>query len=330
MSLGVGFNELVDVLSQKNLGGQSLVNLCAGGETLLSKDIVPVVRAFLQNGHFVMIVTNGVITRRIFELCDLPDEYQERLFYKFSFHYSELKKRKLLETFFNNVRTVSRAGASFTIELNGYDGLEGEIDEIKSTCIAELQTLCHVTVTRDITTRRISHLTKKNIEDYNKAWQEFDSSFFEFKSKIFGVKRREYCFAGDWSYVLHLGNGEVTTCYGGMKIGNIYQKNIRFRQVGHNCAVPHCINGHAFLAYGVIPELETPTYASLRDRKGGNLVWLKPRMEAFFKQRLYEHHDPNKKDKSVNKIVGDKVRIKSEAAMRKLKSVKSRMEKIRN
>ena len=40
-------------------------------------------------------------------------------------------------------------------------------------------------------------------------------------------------------------------------------KPIRFEAIGCKCTQPHCYNGHAFLTLGDIPELNTPTYASL-------------------------------------------------------------------
>src|SRR5690554_1595272 len=49
-------------LSQERLGGVCLINICAGGETLISKDILPVVKELLSEGHYVMLVTNGLLT----------------------------------------------------------------------------------------------------------------------------------------------------------------------------------------------------------------------------------------------------------------------------
>ena len=54
-----------------------------------------------------------------------------------------------------------------------------------------------------------------------------------------------------------------------MKIDNIYNnidKPIHFKAIGCDCRQPHCYNAHGFLALGDIPNLDTPTYASLRNR----------------------------------------------------------------
>ena len=72
-------------LSKEVLGGTCFVNLCARGETMLSKDIVELTYELLDEGHYVSIVTNGTIRRNILKLLQFPDEFQERLFLKISF-----------------------------------------------------------------------------------------------------------------------------------------------------------------------------------------------------------------------------------------------------
>ena len=57
--------EIRKALSKERLGGTCLFNLCAGGETLLVAEILDVVMELLAEGHYVMIVTNGVLTKRL-------------------------------------------------------------------------------------------------------------------------------------------------------------------------------------------------------------------------------------------------------------------------
>ena len=53
-------------LSKKRLGGICLINLTGNGETMLQPDIVPLITALLQEGHYVEVVTNGTVqTQRI-------------------------------------------------------------------------------------------------------------------------------------------------------------------------------------------------------------------------------------------------------------------------
>ena len=67
-------------LSKERLGGVCCFNICGGGETMLSPDFIDVVRAILEQGHFVMVVTNGTISKKIEELLSVfPEEFLERL-----------------------------------------------------------------------------------------------------------------------------------------------------------------------------------------------------------------------------------------------------------
>ena len=64
------------------------------------------------------------------------------------------------------------------------------------------------------------------------------------------------------------------------------EEEIRFRAVGHHCAMPHCYNSHAFLTFGVIPNQTHLTYADMRNRKTTNGEWLGPEMKQFFSSKL--------------------------------------------
>ena len=81
-------------------------------------------------------------------------------------------------------------------------------------------------------------------------------------------------------------------CYCGTYLCNIYEdlnKPIYFHAIGCECTLPHCYNGHAFLALGDIPALQTPTYASVRDRTcTDGSHWLQPAMASFMSSKLSE------------------------------------------
>ena len=59
-------------LTQEKFGGPCMVNLCATGETLLGVYSVGIIKSFLKNGHYVMVVTNGTLTDKMEECCDFP------------------------------------------------------------------------------------------------------------------------------------------------------------------------------------------------------------------------------------------------------------------
>lgn len=286
--------EITSALSKERLGGVCLLNLCAGGETLLSNDVLPIVKALLESGHYVMIVTNGTLTKRFEEISLWEKSILERLFIKFSFHYLELKRLNLMEVYFANIQLMKSSDVSFTVEITPSDELIPYIDEVKATCIKHLGALCHVTIARDDRTNGIDILSSLSFEEYKDLWGQFESELFQFKSQIFYHKRTEFCYAGDWSAYLNLETGHLRQCYCGETICNIYSDNgpIPFRAIGKKCSIPHCYNGHAFLTLGDIPELETPSYADVRNRVCvDGSEWLKPSMKSFMQSKLSESNE---------------------------------------
>lgn len=318
--------EIRKALSQKRLGGVCLLNFCAGGETLLSEEVLPIVKELLTEGHYVMIVTNGTVSKRFDEITTWPNELLSHLFFKFSFHYLELQRINLLNCYIENINKVKKAGASYTIELTPSDELVPYIDEIKKCCIEHFGALCHVTIARDDRTKGINVLTNYEYENYKKIWGQFDSPLFDFKAKIFYQKRKEFCYAGEWSGYLNLETGRLTQCYCGKEIDNIYQnlkKPLHFEAIGCRCPLPHCYNGHSFIVLGDIPEIESPTYAEERNRIcTDGTEWLQPAMKSFMSSRLYES---NKEYSAFKKWIINKqcpIRIRERLLKLKQKALK--------
>lgn len=282
---------IAKALSKERLGGVCMFNLCAGGETLIAEEVIDVVEALLKEGHYVMIVTNGSLTKRFEKISKFPKELLKHLFFKFSFHYLELVRLKMIDRFFENVKMMRDAGASFTIEITPTDELEPYIDEIKTIMTEKMGALPHITIGRK-DSGDILPLTNHEFDEYRSIWSEFDSEMFNYKYTIFGEKRKEFCYAGEWSIYLNLVTGDYTQCYCGKKLGNIYtniDKPINFLPIGCNCTQPHCYNGHAFLTFGNIPELDSPTYDQLRNRtQSDGAQWLQPEMKAFMQSKLIE------------------------------------------
>ena len=298
-------------LSKERLGGTCLLNICGGGETLLAPQLVDYVRELLEEGHYVMVVTNATVSKRFEEIQKFPKELMKRLFFKFSYHYMELKEKGLLEKFFSNVCMMRDAGASFTLEATPSDELIPYIEEMQQEAIKYVGAVNHITVARD---ERVSGvlpiLTSKSRTEYSKIWSVFHSSFFDYKMSIFGKKRHEFCYAGAWSLYLNLVTGDATQCYCSYFIQNIFEdisKKIIWRPIGNNCKELHCYNGHAFLTLGLIPELKAPTYGDIRNRRcQDGTEWLKPDMKSFMSTRLYES---NKEYSSIKKYyINQKIR----------------------
>lgn len=277
-------------LSIKRWGGPLMLNFCAAGETLLCNELLDIIKELLEEGHYCMIVTNGSVSKKFDELCKLPLELRERLFIKFSLHYLELKKLKLVDAFFENVKKMHENGISYTVELTPSDIYIPYIDEIKEVCLERIGAYPHITVCRE-ENGKVPIMSKLSREVYIKTWSTFNSELFNFKMEIFNVKRKEFCYAGAWSYSLSLLTGDLQQCYRGKTLQNIFEDTespIKEEPIGCHCIDAHCWNGHAFLAFGDIVELETPTFESERNRKTKNGPWITSKMSHFMKTKLFD------------------------------------------
>lgn len=304
-------------LSKERWGGTLVLNFCGAGETLLSNEILPIVKELCDEGHYCMIVTNGTITPKFKEITTWPIELRKHLFIKFSYHFLELKRLKLTEIFFENIRRMKESGVSFTVEVTPSDEYIPYIKEIKEECFNHTGAYPHVTVCR-IENGSVPLMSKLPKEDFIKTWSEFDSDLFNFKVEIFGIKRKEFCYAGAWSYNLNLQYGILKQCYRGRVLQNIFKdlkSPIKEEPIGNNCLDAHCWNGHAWLAFGDIPELKTPTFFDERNRKTENGDWVTGKMAYIMKSKLKESNKEfndeekkkfnkkSKKYKKTNQIV---------------------------
>jgi hypothetical protein len=237
------------------------------------------------------------LTKRLDEILSAPKEQLERIFFKCSYHYLELQRLKMLDRFSENVKRVRDAGCSFVVEFTPNDESIPFLNEIKDYSLDQFGALPNVTVARDELRRDqagLPILTKLPNDQYLNIWRDFNSSLFDFKCAIWGKKINEFCYAGKWSYFLNFYTGITRRCYVGDTLQNLYKNPsapIIDSPVGTLCNQPHCYNGHAFLGFGFVPSMKTPTYAELRDRVcQDGTHWLTPRMRALFSQKLYDNN----------------------------------------
>lgn len=283
---------IASFFSRKKLDGLCYFNFCGNGETLFHPQIIDLVTLLVNDGHYCDIITNGTMSKKFDELVSKVDmERRSHILIKFSFHWLELKRKKMLDVFVENVYKMKNNGFSYSIEITPHDELVPYIDEIKKFSIEKFGAFPHITVARNEATADIELLTKYNSKEYQEIWSVFDSGMFDFKYKIFGEKRCEFCYAGLWSLQLVLETGEYFQCYGGDLLGNIINESkISFRPVG-KCRQPHCFNGHAYLTFGVIPEMNSPSYNVMRDREcvdGSH--WINEKTRCFFESKLINSH----------------------------------------
>lgn len=286
-------SEVASALSCKRIGGQAFINICAAGETLLTKDIDLYVKALVEEGHYVELVTNLTVTSVLEKFLLWDTELLKHLEFKCSFHYLELKRTGLLETFSSNVKKIWDAGASANIEITPSDELIPYIDEVKRFSYEEFGALPHLTIARDDRTESIDYLTKMSDSEYENVWSSFDSDFWRFKRSIFGKKQKGFCYAGSWSIYVDISTGMARQCYCGRSLGDVFKnpdEPLPDEPIGM-CEIAHCYNGHALLTMGLIPGVTNVRYGDIRDRRktdGG--CWLQPELKDFFNSKCQENN----------------------------------------
>lgn len=281
-------------LSYDRLGGYCIINICADGETLLHPDCFALIKLLLEEGHVVSVVSNGTLTDKISELLKLPKDLLSRLFFKFSFHYLELKNRNLLNKFFNNIKLVMDSDASFTIEMGASDDYIPYIKEIEILSMDNFGALPHLTILRDNDNPDVL-LTKYSIDEYKKIWSVFNSELFDIRLNFWtGGSHKSFCFAGLFTGCINLMNGSYQQCYldNPPYITNVLDDvSIAFPStpIGYTCPAKHCRLCHTFLAFGDKPDIKTPTYTSVRNRvMTDGREWLKETIKDAFNTKFYE------------------------------------------
>lgn len=277
-------------LTTERLGGKCLFSICGAGETFAPDYLIDIVYVLLENGHYVNVTTNGTLTNKIHNLERIPVEWRCRLHISFSFHYLELKRTNRLDVFFDNINYVKGLGCSILVQVNLCDEYLPVIKEIQDICIKRVGAKPQLAATRKeySLSNKIELMTNGTDEEYKDNGKSFDSPLFDFTMKNFNVKRKEFCYAGAWAYTLNFKTGVMKRCYASAIHQNIFKnpdKPIMNMAVGNCCGSLFCLNSSHFMSLGVIPNVDTPTYADLRDRESAK--WMTPEFRSFVSGRLY-------------------------------------------
>ena len=215
-------------------------SICGAGETTLQKKIEDIVYNILKQGHYVNITTNGVVTKRLNDILEMCKEYASHINFSFSFHYLELKNKNLLDVFFENVYMVRRFGSSFVVQINMCDEYVPHLKDIEDICMKKIGAKPQVAATRkeEKGLQKVELLTEYSEEEYQNFGKDFKSPLFDFTMKNFNVKRKEFCYAGDWSGILDLSTGIMRRCYCSYIYQDIFKnpnEKIKFLAVGNKC-----------------------------------------------------------------------------------------------
>lgn len=276
-------------LRKERLGGTSLISITAQGETLIPKELPYVVLEILKQGHFVNITTNGTLSKRLDDFLKITQGYHNHIHLSFSFHYIELKKRNLVDTFFNNIKTAWESDCSILLQINLVDDYVPYWDEIKELSLKYVGALPQVALTRREKSGDFEIYSELPFSKYQEIGKEMESPLFDFTCSNFNKKRNEFCYAGWWSGVLNMQTGLLRGCYDQGLSYNIFEnieEEIPFTPIGKNCQLKYCVNSSHFISQGIIPSLlPLPSYGELRNREEAH--WYHPEMREF----LYEQFE---------------------------------------
>lgn len=249
-------------LTTERLGGQCLACVVSNGETLLDNNAVPIIKALLENGHIVEIVSNGTLTSRIDELLKLEPHLLKRILFMNSFHYLEFKRLNMLDTVFNNMTRMKNAGISIFMNLTLNKDYMPHLDEIKECCQKRLGIIPSIQLALDPDNNwKVGKFYTPEVAD--QVCKKFDAKEIKINDKmIYNVKRTEDCFAGAWSFVLSLGIGIATPCFSarpGINIFDDVSKPIDFKPL-RKCPAEFCGCGNLLQYLGIIPYLNYPSF----------------------------------------------------------------------
>lgn len=299
-------DHIAKCLTKERLGGICYFSICGAGETLAQPEVLEIANGLLKNGHLVNITTNGTLTNRFKQLEKFAKEDLKRLHFSFSFHYLELKRLNLLDTFFNNIKYIKQLGCSFVVQLNLCDEYIPHIDDIKKICMENVNAYPQIAVTRDEakSLRNIKILTELSADEYKKIGDTFNSPLFDYTMEKFNKKQSEFCYAGQRSGVLNLATGELKKCYGHSKSQNIFKDPnsiIKFEPIGNACRTRFCMNSSHFMSLGVMDNNEKVTYCGLRDREEAG--WFNDVTRKCLSMKLSESNDSlgTKEQQSINR-----------------------------
>ena len=263
--------EIRRAFSRKRIG-VSFINICSDGETLIHERMPKIVKMMLEEGHYVMILTNGILAKRIEECLSFDKELLRRLFFKISFHYEELYSKNLLEVEFDNIRKIKESPCSLTVEYITTDMTLEQIEELKSLCISKLGVLPQINMPRDERKHNLGVVSKLSWKNYVNKWNNnISSEFFKFRQQFFGRRYKEFCYTGMRQLWVDMETGNSRQCYHTPVIQNFMTcKKIICPAVGYTCPEAHCYVAHSHMTLGIVPypmntEYKT-TYDVIRNR----------------------------------------------------------------
>ena len=303
---------MLNAFSPKRLGGICAIGVIGSGETLYDSIVVDFVHGLLKQGHFVTVVSNLTLDKRIDELLDFPEEYLKRLMLKGSLYWNELKRLNKVDNYFNNIKKALEKGCSAHPSLAIGDCYVEHLDEIISTSMEKLGVPPHCTPV-------LVYDEKQDMirDGFVKTSPKCDNIFIEkidgmFKSKVFDLcakwvdidPKEVFCYAGKWSFCVNIGNGNLYKCHSCPSEANFFEnleKMPKLEAIGKNCQLATCALQYDFIAQGLIPEQDDKetTFSTLMKTK--HEVLFNEEFVRLFNFKYYNRYEKYKKSDELKK-----------------------------
>jgi MoaA/NifB/PqqE/SkfB family radical SAM enzyme len=276
----------------KRFGGPIYFRGTSSGETLLWDGIVDFTKGMLKHGHVVSYPTNMTITPVIKKNCGFSEELRSRLELDASLHYSELKRKNLLDIYFENLRMLKSAGISIAILICIAKVHIQYLREISELCQEEIGLLPIACMERVWDSGGSKNVLKLSPDIEKLVEETCDTRYFELQKRIYGQKRTEFSHAGEGSTTINLVMGNYTKCGNRSRSINLYERflekspnlvrkvagkafkeqtqimgnifedpdePIKFEPIGR-CPFYDCFCASQ-LCWGLIPQLDTKTHS---------------------------------------------------------------------
>lgn len=302
-------DEIRRAFSKRRLGGVCFINICSDGETLIHPLMPQIIKEFLEEGHYVLVVTNATLRQRIEECINCGADIS-RLFFKVSFHYEEMQRLGLLDIFWDNLDLIKSSACSFTVEYITSDETLEQIEEFKQICMEKMHAYPHINMPRNEQASNLGVLSKNTWRNYIQKWDivGFESEFWKFRKQVFGKKYNEFCYAGERSLWINMENGFSYQCYDLPPIQNFMgeiEKPVKWLAIGNNCPQAHCYVAYSHMTLGTINYQGCvkykPHYDEIRNRicTDGS-EWIKPIYKRAFQVGVTQIEFSARKKKIVN------------------------------
>lgn len=305
MCLKYPLKQMVRAFDPRRIGGIAEVTVIGSAETLLAKEVIPFVHGLLHFGHVVTVVSNATLPSRVDELLDCPKEDLKNLILKASFHYEELKRRQLLDVYFQNIKNAISHGASaypFVVISPEYSK---HIKEIGELITENLGIKAHCSPCNSINNEfDLQFHSEFDPKPTEKLMEELDH-YFDTRIYRECVRYKEvdvqntFCYAGRWSLGIDMATGHTFKCHNFRKDNENFYENVDKpyswgMPIGMSCAIESCCLQYNFFSENILPDFPGKySFGQLLYQKGMISEYIRDKLDVKFDD-IYGRETPGK------------------------------------